>query len=79
MGILQRTLRRHVRFDPAKPEHRAAYWILRSTGKQDEALRFELEKEYSNLISMMQAKIADYFSEPLKEAQMISRIAGIAR
>lgn len=64
MGILQTTLRRHVKFNPAEPAHRAAYWQLRTSGKQDENLRFILEEGYSNVLSMMQMKIADHFSEP---------------
>ncbi len=70
MGILQRTHRRFIPFDPAQAAHRAAYWQLRTTGKQDEELRFELEAGFTNVLTMMQQKIADYFSAPRKlEAQ----------
>jgi hypothetical protein len=65
MGVLQTTSRRYVRFRPELPEHRMVYWRLRSTGRQDENLRFVLEEGYSNLISMMQTKIADHFSQPV--------------
>lgn len=63
---LQSTLRRHVTFDPAKAEHRAAYWKLRTEGQQDLELRFMLEAPYTNVLAMMQARIADHFSEPTK-------------
>lgn len=66
MGILQTTHRRHVAFNPAREEHRAAYWRLRSTGKQDPDLRFILEEGFSSVISMMQAKLADHFSRPVE-------------
>lgn len=64
MGKLQENYRRHVPFDPAKAEHRAAYWKLRTTGRQDEDLRFILADGFSSVLSMMQARIADHFSEP---------------
>lgn len=65
MGILQTVHRRHVRFNAADAQHRAAYWNLRQTGKQDENLRFVLEEGFSNVIAMMQQKIADHFSAPV--------------
>lgn len=64
MGSLQTTYRRHVRFNPADPLHRAAYWTLRHEGKQDENLRFILEEPFRSVIAMMQSKIADHFSDP---------------
>lgn len=66
MGILQTVHRRHIHFDPAKAEHRAAYWNLRKTGRQDETLRFVLEEGFSNVLAMMQQKIADHFSKPVQ-------------
>lgn len=62
---LQSTLRRHITFDPAKPEHRAAYWKLRREGRQDEELRFILEEPHGSVLAMMMAKIADHFSQPI--------------
>lgn len=70
MGILQTVHRRHVSFDPAKAEHRAAYWKLRTTGRQDDNLRFVLEEGFSNVLGMMQQKIADHFSEPPKAVEV---------
>ena len=65
MGILQTVHRRHVRFNPADASHRAAYFVLRTSGKQDEDLRFVLEEGFSSVLTMMQTKIADYFSRPV--------------
>ena len=65
MGVLQTVHRRHISFDPAKADHRAAYWVLRRTGRQDENLRFVLEEGFSNVLAMMQQKIADHFSQPV--------------
>jgi len=73
MGILQTVHRRHVRFDPAKAEHRAAYWLLRATGKQDEELRFILDEGFGNVLSMMQTKLADHFSKPVKAQEIPAR------
>lgn len=67
MGILQTILREHVAFNPANPEHREAYWKLRTTGRQDERLRFILEEGFGDVLSMMQVKIADHFSSPTKQ------------
>lgn len=64
MGVLQTVHRRHVVFEPGSPEHRAAYWKLRTEGRQDENLRFVLEEGFSSTLTMMQAKIADHFSKP---------------
>jgi hypothetical protein len=64
MGILQTIYRKHVAFDPNNPEHRLAYWILRTTGRQDEHLRFIVEEGYTSVLTMMQTKIADHFSQP---------------
>lgn len=68
MGILQTVQRTHVAFDPADQRHRAAYWTLRTTGRQDEHLRFIVEEGFSSTLTMMQAKIADHFSCPPKAA-----------
>ena len=64
MGILQTTHHEHIVFEPGKAEHRAAYWKLRSTGRQDERLRFILEEGFSSVITMMQTKLADHYSRP---------------
>lgn len=64
MGILQTVHRRHIAFNAGDPEHRAAYWRLRTTGKQDEELRFVCEEGFSSVMTMMQLKIADHFSRP---------------
>lgn len=74
MGILQTVHRRHVRFNPADPAHRAAYWKLRTTGKQDEDLRFVLEEGFSNVLGMMQQRIADHFSKPIAAEASIARL-----
>lgn len=66
MGILQRVSKAHIKFRPELEEHRAAYWELRTSGRQDARLRFELEQGYSNLLTMMQAKLADHFSKPVE-------------
>ena len=73
MGILQTTLRRHVHFDPSNEAHRTAYWRLRSSGRQDENLRFVLEEGFTNVLQMMQAKIADYFSRPEEKVKVLRR------
>lgn len=64
MGVLQTVHRRHIRFNPANAEHRAAYWELRRSGRQHTELRFVLEDGFANVIAMMQAKIADHYSAP---------------
>lgn len=64
MGILQTVHRQHIPFDPSSETHRAAYWKLRSTGKQDEQLRFIVEEGYGSVLSMMRVKLADWVSEP---------------
>ena len=64
MGILQTVLRRHVAFNPANAEHRAAYWRLRTTGRQDHNLRFVLEDGQASVLAMMQIRIADHYSAP---------------
>lgn len=61
---LQTVYRRHIPFNPADAEHRAAYWVLSKEGKQDPELRFVLEERFGSVLTMMQAKIADHFSEP---------------
>lgn len=62
MGILQTVQKQHIEFDPANEEHRAAFWKLRTTGKQDDALRFVCEEGYGSVLTMMQDKIACHFS-----------------
>lgn len=64
MGILQTVAREHIKFDPASKAHRAAFWQLRTTGKQNERLRFILEEGYGSVLTMMQDRLACYFSEP---------------
>lgn len=63
LGTLEK--KQHI-FDPAKAEHRSAYWRLRTTGRQDTELRFLLEPGFTNIITMMQQKIADHFSKPVE-------------
>ena len=67
MGILQTVHRRHVTFNPANEKHRNAYWKLRRTGRQDDDLRFILDEGFANVLSMMQARLADHFSAPVGE------------
>ena len=64
MGILQTVSREHVPFDPGNSEHRAAFWQLRTTGKQDERLRFVLEEGYGSVLTMMQDRLACHFAKP---------------
>lgn len=61
---LQTVARKHITFDPENAEHRAAYWRLRTTGRQDAELRFVLEQPARSVLAMMQAKIADHYSTP---------------
>lgn len=61
---LQTVHRRHVVFEPSNEKHRAAYWRLRTEGRQDENLRFVLEEKFGSVLTMMQTKIADHFSQP---------------
>lgn len=61
---LQTVHRRFIPFNPASEEHRAAYWRLRTTGRQHPELRFVLEEKFGSVLTMMQAKIADHFSTP---------------
>lgn len=75
MGILQTVSREHIPFDPANEGHRAAYWLLRTTGKQDPRLRFILDEGFGSVLTMMQARIADRFSEPPAEVQVPKRKA----
>lgn len=74
MGVLQKTLRTHVAFNAASAEHRAAYWQLKTTGRQDESLRFILEEGFSSVLTMMQVKIADHFSRPVKDETEVARV-----
>lgn len=62
MGILQTVQKEHVSFDPANDEHRGAFWKLRTTGKQDDRLRFICEEGYGSVLTMMQDKIACHYS-----------------
>ena len=73
MGVLQTTYRRHIAFNPANDRHRAAYWRLRKEGRQHEEMRFVLEEGFANVISMMQAKIADHYSDPRVVVEMRKR------
>lgn len=80
MGILQTVGREHVPFDPADATHRAAFWQLRTTGKQDERLRFVLEEGYGSVLTMMQDRLACHFAKPrpVKEKQPVALPAPIA-
>jgi len=74
MGILQTVQKEHVSFDPANELHRAAFWILRTTGKQDTKLRFICEEGYGSVLTMMQDKIACHFSkQPTAKVTAIRR------
>lgn len=66
MAVLEQTLRRHIAFDPGNPSHRAVYWQLRTSGRQDPELRFVLEEGFHSVITMMQCKIADHYSKPVE-------------
>lgn len=82
MGILQRVLREHVTFEPANPVHRAAYWHLRTTGRQFEKLRFVVEEGFSSVLTMMQAKISDHYCRlPMQSGNVtpIGSVTPIAR
>lgn len=73
MGILQTMLREHVPFNPENPEHRAAYWHIRSTGRQLDKLRFVVEEGFSSVLTMMQSKLADHYCKPEKPASATVR------
>lgn len=74
MGILQTVQKEHVQFDPANELHRAAFWKLRTTGKQDERLRFICEEGYGSVLTMMQDKIACHYSrQPTATVRAIGR------
>lgn len=64
MGILQTMQREHIIFNPANAEHRAAYWHLRTTGRQFDKLRFICEEGFSSVMTMMQCKLADHYCKP---------------
>lgn len=64
MGILQTVRREHIKFNPADATHRAAFYQLRMTGKQNEKLRFVCEEGYGSVLTMMQDMIACHFSKP---------------
>ena len=72
MGILQTVGREHVPFDPSNSDHRAAFWQLRTTGKQDERLRFILEEGYGSVLTMMQDRLACHFAKP--KAKVIAKV-----
>ena len=74
MGILQTMNREHVIFDPANSEHRAAYWHLRTTGRQLDKLRFIVEEGFSSVLTMMQHKCADYLCKPVIPLASIHQI-----
>ncbi len=69
MGALQRVQRTHIAFNAANAEHRAVYWKLKTSGRQDEHLRFIVEEGFSSVLTMMQVKIADHFSKPNEETE----------
>lgn len=64
MGILQTTQHEYVIFDPANDEHKAAYWHIRTTGRQLNKLRFIVEEGFSSVLTMMQSKLADHCCKP---------------
>lgn len=64
MAVLDGMTRTHIHFDPADAKHRAVYWKLRTTGRQDPDVRFILEEGFSSVITMMQTMIADHYSKP---------------
>jgi hypothetical protein len=64
MAILDGVVRTHIHFNPAAHEHRAIYWKLRTTGRQDPDVRFILEEGFSSVMTMMQTKLADHYSRP---------------
>lgn len=66
MAVLDGVVRTHIHFNPADAEHRAIYWKLRTTGRQDPDVRFILEEGFSSVITMMQTMIADHYSGPPK-------------
>lgn len=70
---LQTVARRFIPFDPTNAEHRAAYWRLRTAGRQDPDLRFILEEKFGSVLTMMQTKIADHFSTPPPADQVAER------
>ena len=74
MGILQTMQREHVIFNPANNDHRAAYWHLRTTGRQLDKLRFIVEEGFSSVLTMMQSKLADHYSKPEVETASIHQL-----
>jgi hypothetical protein len=49
-----------VNFDPKSRAHLIAYRQLRTSGRQTE-LRFSLDKEYDNVVTMMNHKIIEEY------------------
>ena len=80
MGILETVRREYIPFDPGNAVHRAAFYILRTTGKQNERLRFVCEEGYGSVLTMMQDKIACHYSKPrpVKEKQPVALPAPVA-
>lgn len=76
MAVLETVSRKHVTFDPGNAEHRAVYWRLRTTGRQDSELRFIIDEGFSSIITMMQTKLADYYCRPTEARASIRRIKG---
>lgn len=60
MKLLGTIAKEQIHFDPSRPDHLAAYWGLKTTGRQDQKLRFLLEPGFTNVLQMMQVKIADW-------------------
>ena len=75
MAVLDTVGRTHIHFNAADSEHRAVYWRLRTTGRQDPDIRFVLEEGFSSVMTMMQTKIADHFSKP--PAAKVNQFAAI--
>lgn len=61
---LNRLTANRVYFDPQNPDHRqivAKYMVTRSWKHTD--TRFFIEQPYSNVVSLVTAKLAEYYAE----------------
>lgn len=64
MSLLDKVLKKHVEFDPRKPEHLKAFHSVYFTGRQHPTLRFVLEDGYQSVVTMAQDKIIkQYFTD----------------
>jgi hypothetical protein len=59
---------RTERFDVTNPEHLEAFMDLHVNGRQHKELRFELEKPYLDVRSMMLSKLAQQYVDGFREA-----------